>query len=81
MSKINYMEAVMDCYILKSHSQTNDYMTIVKEMDEGYIVRIVRDKDGYEEIINDFISKTLFDSCLRTGYITKATAAQLAVTA
>ncbi|MBE6349501.1 MAG: hypothetical protein E7062_01945 [Spirochaetaceae bacterium] len=71
----------MDCYILKSHSQTNDYMTIVKEMDEGYIVRIVRDKDGYEEIINDFISKTLFDSCLRTGYITKATAAQLAVTA
>jgi hypothetical protein len=46
-------------------------MTILEEVDDGYIVRIVRDKDGYEEVITDFISKMLFDSCVRTGYITK----------
>ena len=60
MSKIK--EAVMDCYILKSHSQANDYMTIIKEMDEGFVVRIVRDKDGYEEIINDFIKVVRVDT-------------------
>lgn len=61
----------MQSYLLKSHSQSNDYMTILEEVDDGYIVRIVRDKDGYEEVITDFISKMLFDSCVRTGYITK----------
>ena len=60
----------MQTYLLKSHSQSNDYMTLLEEVDEGYIVRIVRDKDGYE-VITDFISKMLFDSCVRTGYITK----------
>ncbi len=61
----------MQSYLLKSHSQSNDYMTILEEVDDGYIVRIVRDKDGYEEVVTDFISKMLFDSCVRTGYITK----------
>ncbi len=61
----------MQSYLLKSHSQSNDYMTLLEEVDDGYIVRIVRDKDGYEEVVTDFISKMLFDSCVRTGYITK----------
>lgn len=72
----------MQTYLLKSHSQSNDYMTLLEEVDEGYIVRIVRDKDGYEEVITDFISKMLFDSCVRTGYITKVEDAKLsAITA
>ena len=72
----------MESYLLKSHSQSNDYMTLLEEVDEGYIVRIVRDKDGYEEVITDFISKMLFDSCVRTGYITKVEDAKLsAITA
>ena len=46
-------------------------MTVEREMDDGYVVRIIRDRDGYDEITTDFISKTLFDSCIRTGYIKK----------
>ena len=46
-------------------------MTIVKEMDDGFVVRIVRDRDGYDEVKTDFISHSLFDSCVRTGYLTK----------
>ena len=72
----------MQTYLLKSQSQSNDYMTLLEEVDEGYIVRIIRDKDGYEEVITDFISKMLFDSCVRTGYITKVEDAKLsAITA
>jgi hypothetical protein len=46
-------------------------MTIIKEMEDGFVVKIVRDRDGYEEETTDFLSKSLFESCLRTGYIEK----------
>lgn len=61
----------MGTYTLKTIGTSTDYMTIVREMDDGYVVRIVRDKDGYEDVTNDYISKALFDSCVRTGYLTK----------
>ena len=61
----------MGTYTLRSINNSNDYMTIVRELDDGYVVRIVRDKDGYTDVTTDYMSKTLFDSCVRTGYITK----------
>ncbi len=61
----------MGIYTLKSIGKTTDYMEIVREMEDGYMVRIVRDRDGYDEVKNDYISKSLFDSCIRTGYLTK----------
>ena len=65
-------------YALKSHN-SNDYLTVEKELDDGFVIRIVRDKDGYEEIVSDFISKVLFDSCIRTGYLTEIEIPQTAV--
>ena len=71
----------MDFYKIKSTNPA-DYMTIVREMEDGCIVKIVRNRDGYEEVITDFLSKTLFESCLRTGYIEKVTSVRkLAVNA
>jgi hypothetical protein len=64
----------MGTYILKSIGKSQDYMTIVREMDDGYVVRIVRDEDGYNDVTTDYISKALFDSCVRTGYLTKVSA-------
>ena len=61
----------MGTYTLKSIGKKTDYKTVVREMDDGYIVRIVRDEDGYDDVTTDFISKALFDSCIRTGYLTK----------
>ncbi|MDE6350957.1 MAG: hypothetical protein K2J14_08590 [Treponemataceae bacterium] len=61
----------MGTYILKSIGKSTDYMVIDREMDDGYVVRIVRDKDGYEDVTIDYITKTLFESCVRTGYLTK----------
>lgn len=61
----------MGTYILKSIGSKNDYMTIQKEMNDGFVVQIIRDKDGYNDVTTDFISKALFDSCVRTGYLTK----------
>ena len=61
----------MGSYTLKSIGKASDYMTILRDTEDGFVVRIVRDKGGYDEITTDFISKALFDSCIRTGYLTK----------
>lgn len=62
---------IMGTYTLKSIGSNSDYMTVVREMDDGYVVKIVRDKDGYDDVTTDYISKALFESCVRTGYLTK----------
>ena len=61
----------MKSYTLKSIGKNTDYMTVVREMEDGFVVKIVRDLDGYEDIKTDYISKELFDSCIRTGYLTE----------
>lgn len=48
----------------------------MEEINEGYIVKIIRDRDGFEDISTDFLSRDLFESCLRTGYLTKSTVSQ-----
>lgn len=65
------LEENMKHYSLKSLGNKNDYMTILKELNDGYVIRIVRDMDGYEEVKTDFLSKELFESCIRTGYLTE----------
>ena len=61
----------MENYTVKTRGRKNAYLTVIKEIEDGYVVRIVRDMDGYNDIKTDFISKALFDSCVRTGYISK----------
>ena len=63
----------MKSYSLKILVNKNDYITILKETDDGYVIKIVRDLDGYEETKTDFLSKELFESCIRTGYLTEIT--------
>ena len=62
---------IMKSYTLKSIGQNTDYMTILRELEDGFVVKIVRDMDGYNDVKTDYISKELFDSCLRTGYLTE----------
>ena len=61
----------MGTYTLKSIGKSTDYMTIVREMEDGYVVRNVRARAGYNQVKTDFISHSLFESCIRTGYLTK----------
>ena len=63
----------MKKYTLKSIGENTDYMTILREMEDGFVVKIVRDMDGYEDVKTDYISKELYDSCIRTGYLTEIT--------
>ena len=44
----------MKKYTLKSIGKNTDYMTILREMEDGFVVQIVRDMDGYEDIKTDY---------------------------
>ena len=59
----------MKNYYIKSTEGSADYLSVLGETDEGCMVRIYRDQDGSEKIIEEFMTKTLFDACIRTGYI------------
>ena len=63
----------MKKYTLKSIGKNTDYITILRDMEYFFVVHIVRDMDGYEDIKTDYISRELFDSCIRTGYLTEIT--------
>ncbi|MBQ9237798.1 MAG: hypothetical protein IJ191_00560 [Treponema sp.] len=61
----------MKRYAVKSMGNNADFMTIIREMEDGFVVRIVRNRNDYEETKTDYISKELFDTCIRTGYLTE----------
>ena len=59
----------MKNYYIKGRQGAADYLSVLDETDNGCMVRIYRDQDGCEKIIEEFMTRTLFESCLRTGYI------------
>ncbi len=71
----------MKSYSLKSLGNKNDYMTILWEKENGFVIRIVRDQDGYEDVKTDFLSRELFESCIRTGYLTEIEPVAVAISA
>ncbi len=59
----------MKNYYIRGLTGSSDYLSLLDETDGVYAVRIYRDQDGYEKVIDDVMSRELFESCLRTGYI------------
>jgi len=61
----------MKNYFIRSNPGSADYLSVLRETEEGFMVRIYRDLDGYEKIFDEFMSKILFESCVRTGYLSE----------
>ena len=59
----------MKRYRIKSAEGTQAQLELLGEAPGGYSVRIIRYYDGYETTETDHMTRTLFDTCLRTGYI------------
>jgi hypothetical protein len=67
-----YWRVVMKRYYIKCRSGRIEYLDIIRENEAGFIIRLTRLSDGNEKIIEDFMSRHLFDTCLKTGYIYEA---------
>lgn len=70
----------MKRYCIRCESGRVEFLDVLRETEGGFFVRVVRVKDGWEKVVEDFMSAGLFETCLKTGYIyeTKAAASSVA---
>jgi hypothetical protein len=65
-------------YAIKSEGLTEgrapSLLELIDETEGGFYVRIIHRHEDWEDVREDFLSRELFDTCLRTGYIAAMTA-------
>jgi hypothetical protein len=49
-------------------------LELIDETEGGFFVRIVHKHEDWEDVKEDFLSRELFETCLRTGYISELSA-------
>ena len=59
----------MNRYCIKSREGKIEYFDILSENDDGLTIRLSRLSDGNEKIIEETMSRHLFNICMKTGYI------------
>lgn len=65
------MEGTMKNFAIKSSAAQPAFLEVLKENPTGYFVKICRQNHDYVKESEEFISKQLFEVCLRTGYFTE----------
>ena len=58
-------------YIVKGNGAVKTYLEILSEKEEGFDIRIISEYEDYSKSIDEYMSRDLFESCLRTGYLTR----------
>jgi hypothetical protein len=61
----------MKRYRVKCRSGRIEYIEIIKEIEDGYLVRLTRVNDGNTKISEETMTRHLFTICLKTGYISE----------
>ncbi len=64
----------MKQFAIKSAHSAPSILELLDEIENGFYVRIYHNKDGWEKVSEEFMSKELFDTCLRTGYLAEMSA-------
>jgi hypothetical protein len=62
----------MKRFYVKTFLRRIEYFDILEERDDKYLIRFTRINDGDEKTTESSISKILFTTCLKTGYICEA---------
>lgn len=64
----------MKQFTIKSAGDDPSLLELLDETEGGYYVRIVHRHEQWEDVREDFMSRDLFDTCVRTGYIAELSA-------
>ena len=59
----------MKRYVIKTTSDKSEYIDILKETDDEYLVRFTRDNNGSVKTTEETITRHLFNICVQTGYL------------
>ncbi len=65
----------MKRYCIKCETDRVEFLDVLREIEDGYLVRVIRVKDGYDKVIEETLPYHLFEVCLKTGYIYEMKAA------
>jgi len=63
----------MKRYSIKCLPGNLEYIDILKEMDNEYVVRFTRNNDGNIKTTEETITRHLFNICVQTGYLNPTT--------
>ncbi len=64
----------MKTFWIKSTDRAPSVLQLVGEREDGFVVRIVRKREDWDDISEEFMTRELFDTCVRTGYICELSA-------
>ncbi|MBL8966497.1 MAG: hypothetical protein JNG85_05755 [Spirochaetaceae bacterium] len=64
----------MKQFAIKSAGSAASVLELLGETEGGFYVRIVHRHEDWEDVKEDFMSRDLFDTCVRTGYIAELSA-------
>ena len=59
----------MKRYCIKCRSGRIEYFDIIGENDNDYTIEHTRVNDGHERVIVESMPKSLYEMCLKTGYV------------
>jgi len=59
----------MKRYSIKCLSGNSEFVDILKEMEEEYLVRFTRSRNGNVKTTEEKITRHLFNICIQTGYL------------
>ncbi|MDR0443833.1 MAG: hypothetical protein LBH44_10540 [Treponema sp.] len=63
----------MKRYSVKCRPGKTEYIDILRELDDEYVVRFTRLYEGHEKITEETMSRHLFNICVKTGYLNQMT--------
>jgi hypothetical protein len=59
----------MKRYSIKCLSGSTEYVDILKELENDYLVRFTRNRNGNIKTTEETITRHLFNICVQTGYL------------
>lgn len=68
----------MKLYEVKGAYPQKEYLKVLKETPQGFDVVLIKIKEDYTSEKKEFLSKELFETCLRTNYLREANGVRIA---
>jgi hypothetical protein len=65
------LEESVKKYCVGSHNDNHEYIEILDETEDEFIIRYVRVKDGIKKITQEAMTRHLFNICLNTGWLSE----------
>ncbi|HSV55805.1 MAG TPA: hypothetical protein VLH39_01690 [Magnetospirillaceae bacterium] len=64
----------MKQFAIRGAGREPSTLELINEIENGYFVRIVHSHSDWDDVREEFMTRELFETCIRTGYIAEVSA-------